>query len=140
MSDHAKPVRDAVTAVLVSGPDAGKVTAVIMQHLSYAARAAASNPKDAVVAVVRSGFTTAAMGAVDLAELTIQVLQALPNTSLMVKAGPEDLMSWVMEGAAQAAVAAAGDREKIATHIEEKFMGAGQVFESFFDAERAKGA
>ena len=140
MSDQEKSTREAINIILVQGPDIAKVTPVLMQRLSYAARVAGSNPKEPVIAVVRAGCVACAVGGIDLADLTIAILQELPNTSLMVKAGPEDLMSWVMQGAAEAAVTAAGDREKIATKIEEKFMGAGQVFEGFYDAARAKGA
>lgn len=140
MSDHEKPARDAVTAALAQGADLDKLATIVLQHVSHSARAA-QETKAAVVSAVRGAFLGAALGLQDVPELALRVLEGLPNISLMMRAGPEDLMSWVMEGVADAAAAAAtpDGRDKISTRIEEKFMGAGQVFEKLYDQARAKG-
>ena len=79
--------------------------------------------------MVRGALAAVFLGGQDVVETAIQVLAYLPNISLMTTAGASDLMSWVMEGIADVTPVAGPEvRDKLAARIDEKFMGAGEVF------------
>lgn len=136
--DHEKNARDAATAALKEGADADKLAAVALQQVSGAARAA-SDAKGAVVAAVRGAMTGVFLGGADVVETAMKTLEGLPNISLMMRAGPEELMSWVMEGIADVTpTAGAHTADTLETRIEEKFMGAGAVFRDLCRKAQAK--
>jgi hypothetical protein len=134
--DFEKQAKDAVAAMLASNPAAGTalVVPVVCQQISHAARLG-KDPKQAVIAVCRGAMGALLLAGQDLPAAVVALMEALPNTSLMMRVGPEDLMSWVMEGvAAVTAVAGPQAREAMSSKIEEKFMGASTIFEGFCEA------
>lgn len=135
-SDFEKQAKDAVAAAIASDPVAGpaRTVSVICQHLSHAARLN-KQPKDAVVAVVRGSFNAILLAGQSLPDAAVGLMEALPNTTLMMSAGPEELMSWIMEGVADVTpVAGPEARDALRTRIEEKFMGASTIFDGFCEA------
>jgi hypothetical protein len=139
--DFEKQAKDAVAASIAADSAAGaSLTVPIMcQHLSYAARIG-KDPKQAVVAVCRGSMNAVLLGGQDVPAAAVALMEALPNISLMMRVGPEDLMSWVMEGAADVASFAGPEvRDTLRAKIEEKFMGASAIFEGFCEAALKKG-
>ena len=145
MADAAeveKQAKDAVAASIKADPFGGaaKFVPVICQQLSIASRAL-PHPKDAVVAACRGGFNAVLLGGQSVPDAAIGVIEALSTMSLMMKTGPEDLMSWVMEGAADVMpLAGPAVRDAVHTRIEEKWMGASSIFDQFCRAAEAKKA
>ena len=130
-----KSARDSVNAALGGAePSPKKAAGAIVQQISHAARAS-KDTREAVVAAVRGGIGAVLVSGVDLAETAVLTLESLSNMSLMMRVSPEDLMSWVMEGIASIApMANPAVRDAIQNKIDEKFMGAGEVFFKFFEA------
>ncbi|MDD5302861.1 MAG: hypothetical protein PHS14_07085 [Elusimicrobia bacterium] len=138
--DYETQAKDAVAASIKSNPAAGtSMTVPLMcQHISHAARMS-KDPKPAVVAVCRGAMNAVLLGGQSVPDAAIALMEALPNTSLMMRTSPEDLMSWVMEGIADVTpMAGAEVREGVAAKIEEKFMGASGVFNEFCEAALKK--
>ena len=135
-SDFEKAAKEAVEACIKADPMGGaaKIVPVIGQQLAHAARVN-KEPKDAVVAVCRGGFNAVLLGGQSVPDAAIGVMDALSGMSLSMRSSPEDLMSWVMEGAADVMpMAGAPVRDALQTRIEEKFMGASSIFIAFCDA------
>lgn len=135
-ADIEKQAKDAVTAAIGADPATGvaKSVAVICQQMSHAARLH-KQPKDAVVAVVRGSMNAALLAGQNLPDTAVALLDALPNTTLMMSAGPEELMTWIMEGIADVTPVAGPDvRDALRVRIEEKFMGASTIFDGFCEA------
>lgn len=131
-----KQAREAVVADLAKGGT--RVAAIIGQHISMAARAE-GDPRRGVVEAVRGGMNAVFLANHDLTGVAIKVLESLPNLSLMSRVGPEEVMTWVMEGIASAALMAGGELEgDIRSRIEEQFHGAGDIFASLCDKLRQK--
>ena len=138
--DFEKQAKDAVAACIAADPVAGAaLTAPIMcQHISHACRLS-KEPKPAVVAVCRGAMNAVLLGGQSVPDAAVALLEALPNTSLMMRTSPEDLMSWVMEGVADVTpMAGAEVRDAICAKIEEKFMGASAIFVEFCEAALKK--
>lgn len=138
--DYEKLAKESVAAALAADPGAGtaKAVAVMCQRISGAA-SMNREPKDAVVATCRGAMLAVLVSGQSVPDATIQLLDALPNISLMMRAGPEDLMSWVMDGVAQATkLAPAEVRDGVRSRIEEKFMGASSIFDELCRASDAK--
>lgn len=135
---HAK---DAVAAAIKADPGAGpgKAVAVICQRISGAA-IENPQPKDAIVAAVRGSFQAIILAGHSVPDAAMALLEALPNTSLMMRAGPEELMSWVMGGFAEATRLSSPDvRDALRSRIEEKFMGASSIFDDLCREADSKG-
>lgn len=135
-SDFEKQAKDAVTAAIAKDSGAGAATwaPVMCQHLAHAARAS-KEPKDGVVAVCRGSMQAVLLAGQSVPDAAIALMEALPNTSLMMRTSPEDLMSWVMEGVADVMPVAGADvRDAMRLKIEEKFMGASVIFDGFCEA------
>ncbi len=133
---HAK---DAVAAAIKSDPMAGpkKTVPVMCQRISAAALEN-PQPKDAIVAAVRGSMQAVMLAGQSVPDAAMGLLDALPNTSLMMRAGPEELMSWVMGGFAEATKVAPPDvRDALRARIEEKFMGASSIFDELCRAADA---
>ena len=134
--DFEKQAKDAVAASIAAG-DALAVP-VMCQHISHAARIS-KDPKQAVVAVCRGSMQALLLGGQNLPDAAVALIEALPNISLMMRVGPEDMMSWVMEGVADVTPLAGPEvRETLTARIEEKFMGASSIFDGFCDAALKK--
>ncbi len=130
-TDYEKHAKDAVAACIQSDPMAGatRTVPVMCQQISTATRMNDA-PKDAVIAVCRGSMHAVLLAGQSVPDAAVGLLDALPNMSLMMRSGPEDLMSWVMEGVAEATkMAPAEVREGIRSKIEEKFMGASSIFD-----------
>lgn len=133
MGNPEKSARDAVNAALLKGADPSVLAKLICQQIAMAARGS-QDPKDAVVAAARGGMAGVFLGNQDVPATTVEVLSGLAEMSLMTRAGPQELMSWVMEGvAAVVANVPDGIGSKIADAIEERFQGAGQAFSALCD-------
>ncbi|UPT73440.1 MAG: hypothetical protein M0D55_16445 [Elusimicrobiota bacterium] len=133
---HAK---DAVAAAIKADPMAGasKTVPVMCQRISAAA-IENPQPKDAIVAAVRGSMQAVLLAGQNLPDAAIGLLDALPNMSLMMRAGPEELMSWVMGGVAEATKVAPPDvRDAVRARIEEKYMGASSIFDELCRAADA---
>jgi len=129
-----KQIRQAVSA---GGID--KAVTVVGQWISRAA-GSSKDPRPAVVGVCRGGMGALLVAGQDLPEAAVKILESLPNLSLMMRVGPEELMSWVMEGIAEVTVIAPPEAaDAIRTRIDERFMGAGEVFDSLCEKSRRKG-
>ncbi len=141
LPDYEKQAKDAVAAIIAKDPAAGNVLAVpvMCQHISHAARVN-KDPKAAIVAVCRGSMNAVLLGGQSVPAAAVALLESLPNMSLMMRTGPEDLMSWVMEGIADVTPLAGPEvRDALRTAIEEKFMGASVIFDALCDAAAARG-
>ncbi|MBI3551737.1 MAG: hypothetical protein HY077_04405 [Elusimicrobia bacterium] len=122
--DYEKQARETVARLTLGGDGPGKAAALITQLIGQAARSS-KDPHAVVVAVCRGAMDGAHISGQSLPETAIKVLESLPNMSLMMRSGPEELMSWVMEGIAEVTPGVGGEvRDAIHAKIEEKFMGA----------------
>ena len=129
--DFEKQAKDAVTASIKAN---SPTVPVICQQISHASRLS-KDPKAAVVAVCRGSMNAILLGGQSVPDAAVALLEALPNTSLMMRTSPEDLMSWVMEGVADVTpMAGAEVRDAVCIKIEEKFMGASSIFVEFCEA------
>ena len=142
MSEEITLERQAREAVAAELSKKSGAAAAVMGSLIARASRSATDPHAAVVDVCRGGMGALLLAGQDLPASAVQILEILPNLSLMMRSGPEQLMTWVMEGIAAAAAMSSPDvQESIKTRIDEKFMGAGDVFGSFCEKARqsAKG-
>jgi len=140
LSDIEKQAKDAVAAVIAKDAVSGAALTVpvMCQHISHAARMH-KEPKDAITAVCRGAMNAVLLGGQSVPDAAVALLEALPNTSLMMRTGPEDLMSWVMEGIADVTPVAGPEvRDALRVAIEEKFMGASVIFDALCDAAAQK--
>ena len=138
--DLEKQAKDAVAAIIAKDSVSGAslTVPVICQHISHAARMT-KDPRPAVVAVCRGSMNAVLLGGQSVPDAAVALMEALPNMSLMMRAGPEDLMSWVMEGIADVTpMAGAEVRDAVCAKIEEKFMGASAIFNEYCDAVAKK--
>ena len=134
--DFETQAKDAVAACIKADPAGGatKIVPVICQHLAHAARVT-KEPKDPVVAACRGGFNAVLLGGQSVPDAAVGVMEALSGMSLSMRTSPEDLMSWVMEGAADVMpMAGAAIRDALHTRIEEKYMGASAIFDKLCEA------
>lgn len=137
-TDFEAQAKDAVMACIKADPAGGaaKIVPVICQHLAHAARMT-KEPKNPVVAACRGGFNAVLLGGQSVPDAAIGVMEALSGMSLSMRTSPEDLMSWVMEGAADVMpMAGATVRDALHTRIEEKYMGASSIFGKFCEAAK----
>ncbi|PIR19774.1 MAG: hypothetical protein COV48_00110 [Elusimicrobia bacterium CG11_big_fil_rev_8_21_14_0_20_64_6] len=138
--DLEKQAKDSVSAGIASDPMAGtaRTVPIMCQHISHASRLS-NDPKPAIVAVCRGSMNAVLLGGQSVPDAAVALLEALPNMSLMMRAGPEDLMSWVMEGIADVTPMAGVEvRDALRVKIEEKFMGASTIFDEFCEAALKK--
>ncbi|MBI4060610.1 MAG: hypothetical protein HY403_04200 [Elusimicrobia bacterium] len=139
-TDFEKQAKDAVAASIAGDPAAGAALTVpvICQQISHAARIS-KDPKPAVIAVCRGAMNAVLLGGQSVPDVAVALMEALPNISLMMRTGPEDLMSWVMEGVADITpMAGAEARDALRVRIAEKFMGASTIFDDLCDAASRK--
>lgn len=139
--DYEKQAKEAVAAVIAADPVAGAATTVpvMCQHISHAARAS-KDPKTAIVGVCRGAMQAVLLGGQKVPDAAVKLLEALPNTSLMMRTSPEDLMSWVLQGIADVTPMAGPEvRDELRTKIEEKFMGTGEIFDGFCEEAARRG-
>lgn len=138
MTDTPDLERQAKDAVAASIKANSSTVPVMCHHISHASRVS-KDPKSAVVAVCRGSMNAVLLGGQSVPDAAIALMEALPNTSLMMRTSPEDLMSWVMEGVADVTpMAGAEVRDAICAKIEEKFMGASSIFVEFCEAALKK--
>ena len=141
LSELEKQAKDAVAASIAADSAAGAALTVpvMCQHISHAARVNA-DPKPGVIAVCRGSMQAVLLGGQNVPDAAVALMDALPNMSLMMRAGPEDLMSWVMEGIADVTPMAGPEvRDALRTKIEEKYMGASSIFDAFCEAAKKRG-
>jgi hypothetical protein len=139
--DYERQAKDAVAATIAADPVAGPVRTVpvMCQQISHASRMT-KDPKPGVVAACRGSMQAVLLGGQSVPDAAVALIEALPNMSLMMRAGPEDLMSWVMEGIADVTPMAGPEvRDAVSAKIEEKFMGASSIFNGFCDAAAKRG-
>jgi hypothetical protein len=137
-TDFEKQAKEAVAASIALGSAAVLTVPIMCQQLSHAARMSA-DPRIAVIAVCRGSMKAVLLGGQSVPDTAIALMEALPDMSLMMRAGPEDLMSWVMEGIADVTPMAGADvRETLRARIEEKFMGASSIFDAYCEAAAQK--
>lgn len=139
--DFEKQAKDAVAASIAANTAAGAALTVpiMCQQISNAARMN-KDPRPAVVAVCRGSMHAVLLGAQSVPDTAVALMEALPNISLMMSVGPEDLMSWVMEGIADVTPMAGVEvRDALRTKIEEKFMGASSIFDGFCETAKNRG-
>lgn len=139
--DFEKQAKDAVASSIAANPAAGTALTVpvMCQQISHAARLS-KDPRPAVVAVCRGSMSAVLLAGQSVPDAAVALMDALPNISLMMRAGPEDLMSWVMEGIADVTPVAGPEvRDALRDKIEEKFMGASSIFDGFCDAAARRG-
>jgi hypothetical protein len=140
-TDYEKLAKEAVAATIAAGSGAGHALTVpvMCQHISHAARMS-KDPRPGVVAVCRGSMQAVLLGGQSVPDAAVALIEALPNMSLMMRAGPEDLMSWVMEGIADVTPMAGPEvRDAVSARIEEKFMGASAIFNGYCEAAAKRG-
>jgi hypothetical protein len=141
-ADYEKLSKDAIVSLLKSGGDTGapKVAALVCQLIAQAARGT-HDARASVTASVRGSMSGVIVGGPDLAEVSVKILETLPNMSLMSRVGPEEIMSAVLEGIADLTpLMPPNVKDSISAHLEEKFMGAGEVFDGLCQKARQKKA
>jgi hypothetical protein len=129
-SDFSKQAHDAIKTALSQGARGtpAAMARVVVDQINNASRAS-QDQRQAVNAVCRAALGDLHLLGLDLSETTLQILHGLSRISLMTRVGPQDLMTWVMEGIAQAAAALHQScRDAMIRAIESEFMGAGSVF------------
>ncbi len=139
--DYEKQAKDAIAASIAANAAAGTALTVpvMCQQISQVARLN-KDPKAAVIAVCRGSMHAVLLGGQSVPDAAVGLMEALPNISLMMSAGPENLMSWVMEGIADVTpVAGVEVRDALRVKIEEKFMGASAIFDGFCEAAARRG-
>lgn len=134
-TDFEKQAREAVTAGLANA--AGPTTVQITCQCITRAAQSGADPKKAVVAVVKGSMGALILANKDLPDTAIKLLDSLATMSLFSRVGPEEVMSAVLEGiAAVTPMTNRQVRDSLYAKIDERFMGAGQVFDDF--CEKAK--
>ncbi len=140
--DFEKQAKDAVAAKIAEDAHAGAVLTVpvICQHISHASRMSPKDPKSAVISVVRGSMNAVLIAGQSVPDAAVALLGALPDMSLMLSAGAEDFMTWVMEGIADVTPLAGPEvRDALRARIEEKYMGASTIFDGFCEAAAKRG-
>ncbi len=128
--DFEKQAREAVKAGLAN-PSGPTTIQIACQCISRAAQNA-PDPRVAVVAVTKGVMGGLLLANKELPEPAIKLLDALPTMSLFSRVGPEEVMSAVLEGIAAVTVMTNRQvRDSLYTRIDERFMGAGAVFDEF---------
>jgi hypothetical protein len=143
LAEIEKSAREYVAATMTAdggAHDSVKASKLICQCLAQAARST-KEPQASVVAAVRGAMAGALLSGQNIPETAVKVLEALPGITLMTTAGPEAVMSWVMQGMAEMVHMVSPEvRLAIGAGIEEKFMGAGTVFEELCEKAPKKQA
>jgi len=126
--DFEKGAFEAITRLPPGADDPRAAGKTVAQLLSRASHAAKDN-HHAIVSVSKGVMAAMKLKGGDLPEMAVQMLKSLSNMTLMTRVDPQDIMTWVMEGIAEASFGAASDvRGAIGDHIESQFQGAGEVF------------
>lgn len=128
---YEKKAREQITALLIKDPSKGAldVGLATAQLIAGAARAC-KDPHLAIVGVTRGAMLAVHLSAQEMPTAAVEILKALANLSLVTRAGPEQVMTWVVEGIAEAApVAGMPARNAIREKIEAEFVGIGLVFD-----------
>lgn len=139
--DFEKQAKDAISACITADPVGGAALTVpiMRQHISYATRMN-KDPKPAVIAVCRGSMQAVLVGGQNVPDAALALLTSLPDMSIMMSTGAEELMSWVMEGIADVTPMAGPEvRDALSAKIEEKFMGVSSIFNGFCDAAAKRG-
>lgn len=139
--DYERLAKDAVAALYAKDPmTPGAVVAKNVAPLISRASQAGGDPHEPVVAVVKGMVGGVLLAGQSVPDASIALLDALPHMSLMMRAGPEAFMSWVMEGIAQVMpLAGPAIQDEVRAKIEEKFMGASTLFDELCIAAKARG-
>ena len=139
--DFEKLAKDAIAAVYAKDPlaPADQVAKAVAPLISRAGMAS-SDPHAPIVAVVKGAIGGVLLAGQSVPEAAIKTLEMLPNISLMTRSGPENLMSWVMEGVAEVMpLAGPAIQDEVRAKIEEKYMGASTLFDEQCLAAKARG-
>lgn len=133
--------REAVLAAFTNEAEAtpDRIAQTICGLISAASRKE-GEAQAGIVAATRGGMSVVLTGNHNAAETAGLILAGLSEMSLMTRVGPTDLMSWTLEGVAEAVIEIAPDqRHPIAEKVEERFHGVGAVFTGLCDqAEKAR--
>ena len=136
-----KNARDAVNALFAQGKAAGPSEAAQLacRMIGQAARSQ-KDPRRSVADVCLGVMEGLFLHNQDLPETALKIMESLPNMSLIMRVGPQDLMTWVMEGIAEATpMTGARVRSDIQRKLDERYTGVGLVFSSLCDQVGQKG-
>lgn len=137
-----KQGREAVNTAAASGKELTPDFAaqLICQLIAGAARKTKDTRK-AVVGVCHGAMTALALHHANLPESAVETLKGLTNISLSSRSDPSELMTWILEGFAEATVVAGfGERVEIQHRIDSELHGVGEVFDKLCDAVKKRGA
>ena len=137
-----KKARDAVNAACGEGgpPSPEKAAQLICSLIASAARQKGDNRRH-VVEVCQGAMTGLALNHADLPATAVAILRGLENISLMSRSDPSSIMTWVLEGIAEATpVAGFEARVEIQHRLDGEFHGVGEVFDKLCDAVKKRGA
>lgn len=127
-SELERSARDGVAAALANDPAPARAAKAGCQYIAQAART--PNPREEIVAVARGIMSGVILANRSLPDAAFELLKALPSVTVMNREGSESVMTWVMTGiAAVTPVIGPESRQALARRIEEKYMGAGAVFD-----------
>lgn len=131
---YEKQARDAVAARAASAnPTPAEAALTACEMLSRVSRSA-PDPREAVVAACKGAVSGAFIANLDVVETSVLILKTLATVSISGRVDPEKLMTWVMEGIAEAlSTADAETRSAIQQRIDGEYMGAGAVFSDLCD-------
>ena len=95
------------------------------------------DPKVTVAAVCRGVMGGLLLLNQDVAKAAAEVLGGLAHVAQEAPVSPEDLMTWAMDGMADVALLAGPEAmHAMESSIEERFMGAGSVFQQACQAKK----
>ncbi len=135
-----KTAREAVNAQCAGeAPSPEKAGALICAQIAKASRQK-GDARAHIVAVCHGAMTGLALNHADLPAAAVETLKGLANISLMSRSDPSDIMTWVLEGFAEATtVAGFTARVEIQHRIDGEFHGVGEVFDKLCEEVKKRG-
>lgn len=143
--DFEKLAREIVASRLAGAANADSAAAEIARKIIVTAVASTKvrqDPRLTVRAVCRGVMSGLLLLDQPMPPAAVAVLKQMPHVAQDVPLAPGDLMTWGMEGIAEAAAMAGLElQSKVHDEIEASFMGAGEVFKKLCErAARGAGA
>lgn len=132
--DFEKLAKDLLLEHLKGSADAAASAGEIVRKMAVAAVAGAGSsqaPRASVRAACKGIMSGVVLLEKDLPAAAVAVLQQMGAVAAETNQDPSECMTWAMEGMAQVCrLAPASAQEAVRAAIDEKFMGAGEVFEN----------
>ncbi|MEK7384210.1 MAG: hypothetical protein AAB262_13105 [Elusimicrobiota bacterium] len=132
--DFEKLAKDLILAHLKTSQDAPTVAGEMLRKMAIAAVTSTGSrqqPRVSVRAACKGIMSGMVLLEKDLPAAAVAMLQQMGAVAAETNQDPSECMTWAMEGMAQVcSLATVTVQESVRAAINEKFMGAGEVFES----------